>query len=386
MTAALPHPTKKKSPAGAGLERELSYSVGDCCKRIVTQIEAERQVREMLTYIDPAVRDDWIKCGMALKDGWSDVGFEIWLEWSSRAHNFSAKALRDAWKSFRDTKETRVTMGTVVHLAKQGGYLAPKPKRDDSEPDWAAIKRAKAFESSYKDLLKAENSKYPHGAPAHVGLLAREQRLWDTSIEITDTDGAAYLAERGCAMPPVYGDLRFHPAVRHPVISGYAGPALLGLITHHITGEVMSLQTTWICADGTKPAELGMQARLNARGCQKQGGVIRLWPGDEITHVLGIAEGIETALSLAWQNVPTWSAIDAGNLGSLDVLPGIECLLIAADHDRAGVQGTRKLAEKWGGKAQIVANPLLNRDLNDAAPEFAPPQLHGKTDWIGVES
>jgi phage/plasmid primase-like uncharacterized protein len=81
-----------------------------------------------------------------------------------------------------------------------------------------------------------------------------------------------------------------------------------------------------------------------------------------------IAEGIETALTAAHHYAPAWSCIDAGNLGALPVLAGIESLVIAADHDPAGLKGARACAARWaaaGIDVCVIAPQGENSDWND---------------------
>ena len=111
---------------------------------------------------------------------------------------------------------------------------------------------------------------------------------------------------------------------------------------------------------------------MNLGNHRKAGGVVRLWPDEAVTMGLGIAEGIETGLSLAHAFAPVWAAIDAGNLASLPVLGGVESLLIAADNDEsgAGQRAADALAQRWAGagrEAAIVLPPVSGMDLNDLA-------------------
>ncbi|MGF6481987.1 DUF7146 domain-containing protein [Paraburkholderia sp. JPY419] len=160
----------------------------------------------------------------------------------------------------------------------------------------------------------------------------------------------AYLDARRCRMPPVDGDLRSHPSLKHP--TGYVGPALVALVTDALTREPISLHRTWICADGRK-AEVD-PPRLLLGGHRKQGGVIRLWPDEAVTVGLGIAEGIETALSFAWAHTPVWSLIDAGNLAAFPLLPAIESLGISVDDDAAGLAAARKCVQRWANAGREV--------------------------------
>lgn len=177
------------------------------------------------------------------------------------------------------------------------------------------------------------------------------------------TIGEQYLRARGCPLPPADGDLRFHPELRHP--SGHVGPALLALVTHVETGEPLTLHRTWITATGKANVE---PARLLLKGHTKRMGVIRLWPDEAVTYSLAVGEGIETCLTLARVHALVWSLIDAGNLKAFPALPGIESLLIAADHDDAGLQAAAACADRWtraGKSVRIVKSPTPKHDLND---------------------
>jgi hypothetical protein len=101
-------------------------------------------------------------------------------------------------------------------------------------------------------------------------------------------------------------------------------------------------------------------------------GVIRLWPDEAVTCGLGIAEGIETALSLAWAYAPVWATIDAGHMARFPVLDGIETLFIAQDQDSAGMAAASICARRWAdaGREVLVTNQRTN-DLNDVLREAA---------------
>jgi hypothetical protein len=103
-------------------------------------------------------------------------------------------------------------------------------------------------------------------------------------------------------------------------------------------------------------------------GHVKKNGVIRLWPDDAVTHGLGIAEGIESALSAAHVFTPVWSCIDAGNLDQFPVLNGIESLTVFADRDDAGLKAARSCARRWqdAGREVVVLAPEEG-DANDLA-------------------
>lgn len=206
----------------------------------------------------------------------------------------------------------------------------------------------------------------PQQAPKHETLSDYGRELWGACRPI---EGAAraYLEARRCVIPPADGALRFHPALKHPP-SGMLAPALVALCTDAVTGEPLTLHRTWIESTGKKaPLE---RPRMLLGGHRKAGAVIRLWGDDYVTTGLAIGEGIETCLSLAHAVTPVWSCIDAGNLTTFPVLPGIESLLIAADHDDAGIKAAKTCADRWaeaGREVRIAMPPAAKTDINDLA-------------------
>lgn len=83
------------------------------------------QAAEMLDHISPDCgRDDWIQVGMALRDEFGDAACHLWHSWSAKAPNrYNHNDAQAAWRSFGGSG---VTIGTLVYLAKQGGWM-PRP-------------------------------------------------------------------------------------------------------------------------------------------------------------------------------------------------------------------------------------------------------------------
>lgn len=203
-------------------------------------------------------------------------------------------------------------------------------------------------------------------APRHEVLSNYGRDLWSACRPLAGS-ALAYLESRGCIIPPRDGDLRWHPSLRHRP-SGYEGPALVALLTDAVDRTPRTLHRTWVQANGRK-ADIE-PARMLLGNHRKAGAVCRLWPDEAVTLGLGIAEGIETALSLAHGFTPVWAAIDAGNLAALPVLQGIESIMVAADHDPAGLKAARECAARWhaaGRQAHVVMPDSFGTDLNDIA-------------------
>lgn len=206
-------------------------------------------------------------------------------------------------------------------------------------------------------------------------------RLWESALPITPDDPAGrYLIGRRCALPGAHA-VRWVPSLPHGDDGAF--PALLALITDATDYRVpLNLHRTWIALDGSGKAPVD-RPRMLLKGHRKAGGVIRLSDDDEVTTGVGVAEGLETALSVlasGWS--PIWCVIDAGNLGSFPTLDGIEALTIFADHDhidpktgrRPGVHAAETCAARWsdaGKEARVILPPAEGMDANDWACEVA---------------
>jgi putative DNA primase/helicase len=184
-----------------------------------------------------------------------------------------------------------------------------------------------------------------------------------------------YLEARGLRWEPgIAGVIRFHPRAWRNAAFGPAGPAMVALMTDPETEEPCGTHVTYLRSDGGGKAE-GERAKimLGVAGC------IRLVPDAEVTLGLGVAEGIETALSMMqgfnWR--PVWAATSAGGIARFPVLSGICSLTIFADCDGAGAKAARICAERWsaaGREARICSPP--HNDFNDLMREALPDGQH----------
>lgn len=83
-----------------------------------------------LDRLDPSCpRDEWIKIGMAVKDAGEDL-FEEWNAWSARGEGYNEKDALVAWESFKPGK---ITLGTLLFLANQNGWIDPR-RQERSAP------------------------------------------------------------------------------------------------------------------------------------------------------------------------------------------------------------------------------------------------------------
>lgn len=231
----------------------------------------------------------------------------------------------------KDEDENKCSNITFESRGTTTDYTLARLKRDHPELAQEVI-----------DGKRSANSAAMAGSDV-VDWSGKAQFIWEKTTCLRGTLGEVYLRARGCAFPPIDGDLRFLPASdNHP-------PTLCARITDALTGKPTSLHFTALTADGAQRGE-----RRLLGGHRKRGGLIRLWPAEAVNSGLAIAEGIESALAAAHAFKPVWAAIDAGNLATLPVLPGIEALTIIADHDDAGIRAAQQCAERWADSRREV--------------------------------
>jgi putative DNA primase/helicase len=176
--------------------------------------------------------------------------------------------------------------------------------------------------------------------------------------------------------------LKRPPAVlrAHPGLTYWDGvndlgryPAMIALF-HGASGQPVTLHVTYLRPDGCSKAGVPSPKKIQGvpeRGATR-GGSIRLY--DPREGVLGVAEGIESALSLhLLQQVPVWAAFCADNLTRTELPVGLRKLYIGVDIDESGKgeQVAKTLAarvSKWrrGPKVYLVTpEGAAPRDLND---------------------
>jgi putative DNA primase/helicase len=154
-------------------------------------------------------------------------------------------------------------------------------------------------------------------------------------------------------------------------------PALLADVVDE-TGRLVTTHVTYL-ENGRKLA--GHEPRKLLSGlCGRQGCAARLMPltGEDGVRstALGIAEGIETALSAALLHtaageppLPVWAALNAGLLARFEPPPGITSLDIFADRDagEVGLKAAQRLVARLAGRiaCEVHLPAAPHKDFND---------------------
>jgi Toprim domain len=189
-------------------------------------------------------------------------------------------------------------------------------------------------------------------------------RIWREAGPIASSPGEAYLARRGIVLErvPDHGGLRFHS--RCPW-GDTTTACIIARFTNAVTGTAGGIWRRPI--NGDKPMTLGPML----------GGVIRLWPDEDVTTGLVIGEGVETVLSAATRCThkgtflyPAWATGSAGNLERLPILSGIEGLTILVDNDAndVGQRAANRCAIRWqeaGRSVRRLTPRMSGTDFND---------------------
>jgi putative DNA primase/helicase len=203
----------------------------------------------------------------------------------------------------------------------------------------------------------------------------RMARMWQQAEALTgDCIGSRYLQARGVWSGVDLPDplaLRFIPDLAYFTGKEKQGdhPALLAVVSAP-AGHGVSLHRTYLQLDGSSKADVPEPKKLMPPVGTITGAAIRLFSAGP---VLGVAEGIETAMAASLlHDVPVWACISAHGLQSFVVPEAVTDLLIFADNDRAGLMAARALLERYQGKLQrveIIATNQPGKDWSDVAKE-----------------
>jgi putative DNA primase/helicase len=302
--------------------------------------------RSALACIPYQDRDQWVKIGMALKGSLGDAGLPLFEEFTERSSDSRKKDLRSSWRSFK--AGGRVTLGTLVHEAKEHGFVLGQSGL--SRSTWDELQAARVAQKR-----RVEQERLDREKAAELASLSASER-WDAAKK----DGASpYLVKK-----QVTGE-----AIRY---EAHDNGFLVPMIRYDLPRDsaLVGLQT--ILPDGSK---------LYGKGVGKEGSAVRLGPamlGHEAP--IAIAEGYATARSIRMATDGRWTvfvAFDAGNL--LPVAKIVRKLypenwvLFAADDDYQTVGNPGRT------KAMVAARRIKNADVG--APVFEAREGRKLTDW-----
>lgn len=162
---------------------------------------------------------------------------------------------------------------------------------------------------------------------------ARLKRIGNQLLPLVGTDPVSrYLAGRGIRNDATR-HLRFHPRLAYydrqqgKITGRY--PAMVAAFRRP-SGAIETFHVTYLTEDGRK-ADVPIQRKVTGRQQGLAGCAIRL---SGVERHIGIAEGIETALSVTQlYGIPCWSVYSASGMESFVPPEGVEEISIFADTD-----------------------------------------------------
>jgi hypothetical protein len=165
-------------------------------------------------------------------------------------------------------------------------------------------------------------------SPAASDLRESALRLWGSARPIRRTPAEAYLAAR--ALLTTSAELRFHPRTPHgPRPDTRFRPAVIAAVRDG-TGLV-AVHRTFL------DPRLARVAQLRSAKCGLGSfgrGAVRLGAAGQR---LGLAEGIETALSAsALFGLPCWATLGTERFGLVELPASVERLILFLDNDAGG--------------------------------------------------
>lgn len=185
------------------------------------------------------------------------------------------------------------------------------------------------------------------------------RRIWQETLSAKGTLVERYLQSRGITLN-VPADIRFHPGLKHTP-SGQYFPAMACAV-RDVQGNIQAIHRTFLDLDGAKLRhEISKMSLGPIRGCAIQLAV----PG----KVLGLAEGVETALSaMQMSELPVWCAVSAGNMREVLLPDPVREVVIFGDNGQAGEKAandTAAILHQEGRTVRIAYPPEGYGDFND---------------------
>lgn len=218
-------------------------------------------------------------------------------------------------------------------------------------------------ESSAKPLPSHQPVKSPEQERAEP--TQRVRNLLRESCLVEDCEPAILYLDSRALWPLPHGhSLRAHPSVEYWQEGKRVGryPALIAAV-RDMCGELVTAHVTYLTPSGEKLSDYEPRKILSAM-TGREGCAVSLMPHGE---TLGIAEGIETALSAArMHELPVWAALNTSLLMKWEPPHTVNKVVIFADRDVAGLDAATKLMERLQERVRLVIKTPQSKDWNDA--------------------
>jgi hypothetical protein len=241
--------------------------------------------------------------------------------------------------------------------------------------NWSAVERDRMNPSDRlryeRQLAEARAERDAMQRVRWAGNRERMHALWDAAHTVAPADPVAlYLMRRGLGgVWPLPICLRCHPALSYwhegAAIGTY--PAMLAAF-QDASGEVVGIHQTFLTSVGCK-ADVPSVKKMAPTAGLLVGGSIAL--AEPANGVIGIAEGIETALAARLgSGIPAVAAYSAACLAAYQWPADVNRLVVLADHDangtgQAAAHKLQRRAQAAGVAVQVMTPTTPGADWAD---------------------
>ncbi|MBC8737270.1 zinc-binding protein [Paraburkholderia sp. UCT31] len=208
-------------------------------------------------------------------------------------------------------------------------------------------------------------------------------RVWKDTRPLQGTAAELYLEKRGIWKQNIPKSLRFHRGLSYwdneKKEDMGTFPCLVAPMMNK-DGTLIAIHRTYLTPEGNKAPFDEVKKVMSPAG-DMPGCAIKLFPAGE---VLGVAEGIETALAAhAIARIPVWSCYNTTLLAAVDIPDSVRHVVIWADLDRpaakTGIRGGEQAANKLAKRLETAG-----KTYEILYPHRQIPDGKKGVDWLDV--
>ena len=185
------------------------------------------------------------------------------------------------------------------------------------------------------------------------------QSLWSQARPLRDTLGARYFAARDLRVS-AQAPLRFLPRCWHRPSRRWL-PAVLAAI-QNLQGDIQALHRLYLHPGAPRLSPWAPERMLTNSPHRS---AVQLAPA---TDVLGLAEGIETALAaMQIHHIPVWAAVSSKRLHHLALPASVRELVLFGDSDGPGRAAVAKAEASYAAPGRTILTRIPDPPANDWA-------------------
>ena len=227
----------------------------------------------------------------------------------------------------------------------------------------------KSHQTDFKVIAELNNMSITKKNDSYIDNLIN--RIWKDSVYIEGTIGHRYLLNRKIRTID-NNALRFHPNLPHPKDKKYYPTLVAKISDSH--GKMVAIQRIFLDSDVIRNGGYKFPLKPTKPQLGKSGNSAVKF-GQFGQGVLGIAEGVESALTLYQElQIPVWACLGSSNFSNIQLPPLeiVDTIKLFPDGDKAGLKALIKASKNYrqqGYKVIDCQSPYIDKDYNDLLME-----------------